>query len=817
MIENRVFKLSRWLLLSCLALGAVANTAQTVGISITATPRAMEVPVGEVAETFFDWHLTADDESSNTFLFEIITDNDEIEIDPTEGEVSVDQAVRVILKHQCTRAHRRIVSLTIVVADLTRVLPWSIICAGPDIRLTPPRLATAVQGQAADTIVRWQYIPVGSEAETLRFEISSDQVGFQAIPAAGSVAPRERVNTRLELVCERVGVFDMTINLKVGPVLTNFTWSVECLEPKFRIEVNTWPNERYVQRVGEYVIGHLSWQAVALDGSDVEVDYRVRAATVGLLYTRAIGHIVSEESVQNRFVYLCRTRGHHTLNLRVEVANSVRNIQWQVTCLGEDLEKLTISFYQGPLIAQVHANWVEGAWRSRVVSETYHRDQTLWLNADRSTFMSVETQHHNRIPIPLSLTLRGDEEFNVEAELLKVSTNPIKSAQIPSNFESQFTFYLGEIDLQQVKEFHIGIDLEDQLPETNEDNNLVVLSNQNLAVKQAPNFKFVFVPLITQAGEPDLTELDAYLNPILDLMPIGDFEYRIREPLDLSSHRWTRETARAVLTELFDVWVAEGTSREFFQGIVSVPANATSDNAICGLATLNGNTAVTMAMNELCSKESIAHEFGHNLSLRHAPACGADTQVDANYPYTDGSIGIETGWIMSQPSFVGPETLAEFRYADIMSFCTISFTSQYSYGKALLHWQERELEAPVAAGSLALNSQQPSSSSSWVVSGDVSPEGSWSVRQLRHLSQRPRILNVQTETGFELMVLETSTGQQLHREPLSTYPIAHSATGEQLWGAKIPALRDVDAYLVVRDKDGATLVEVDLPRVRPVD
>ena len=84
----------------------------------------------------------------------------------------------------------------------------------------------------------------------------------------------------------------------------------------------------------------------------------------------------------------------------------------------------------------------------------------------------------------------------------------------------------------------------------------------------------------------------------------------------------------------------------------------------------------------------IAHELGHNLSLRHAPGCGA-VGPDPEYPYEDGAIGA-WGYNFINESLVSPAT------SDIMTYCDLQWISDYSFTRALAHRSQAE-SAPLAA------------------------------------------------------------------------------------------------------------------------
>ncbi len=116
-----------------------------------------------------------------------------------------------------------------------------------------------------------------------------------------------------------------------------------------------------------------------------------------------------------------------------------------------------------------------------------------------------------------------------------------------------------------------------------------------------------------------------------------------------------------------------------------------------------GGLAVVGGYVSWSNPQSVQHELGHNLSLRHPPniafnrrgqSCGAVMTFDLDYPYGGGRIGV-WGYNLGYPRFVPPNT------PDLMTYCNPSgwtrtgleqpfpgygvWISDYHYKKALQH------------------------------------------------------------------------------------------------------------------------------------
>ena len=93
--------------------------------------------------------------------------------------------------------------------------------------------------------------------------------------------------------------------------------------------------------------------------------------------------------------------------------------------------------------------------------------------------------------------------------------------------------------------------------------------------------------------------------------------------------------------------------------------------SIRGAAYISGRTSFSAP-----HATTMAHELGHNLSLRHAP-CGGPAQLDPWYPFPDGRIG---AW--GYDSRDGGE-LVPPRRRDLMSYCSQRWIGDYHFAKAL--------------------------------------------------------------------------------------------------------------------------------------
>lgn len=162
------------------------------------------------------------------------------------------------------------------------------------------------------------------------------------------------------------------------------------------------------------------------------------------------------------------------------------------------------------------------------------------------------------------------------------------------------------------------------------------------------------------------------------LLPVGDMRVTAHRPVLTSS----TETSD-LLQETEAIRVMEGTGG-YYLGMMSP-----NDNGFRG-----GGRGYRPGWASFAAPESdvIAHEIGHNMSLRHAP-CGNPDFLEPEYPYPDGTIGAygydPVGrWLIPSNS------------PDLMSYCGPAWVSEYSFKKALrFRLANEDAKAPDAATS----------------------------------------------------------------------------------------------------------------------
>ena len=195
-------------------------------------------------------------------------------------------------------------------------------------------------------------------------------------------------------------------------------------------------------------------------------------------------------------------------------------------------------------------------------------------------------------------------------------------------------------------------------------------------VRTMPTFHLTLVPFLLEAA-PDSSVLritqamsDNPLNHTLlgktrTLLPVGDMEVLLHDPVVTSNH-----TAGNLLGETDLIRVVEGGAGHYL-GTMTGPVVGNH-----GLAYQSGRSSFSVVDRGSRSELVIAHELGHNMSLRHPPGCGAGFTDDA-FPHSGGTIGAWGYDFRYGGRLVPPDT------GDLMSYCQYDWISDYHFANAL--------------------------------------------------------------------------------------------------------------------------------------
>ena len=265
----------------------------------------------------------------------------------------------------------------------------------------------------------------------------------------------------------------------------------------------------------------------------------------------------------------------------------------------------------------------------------------------------------------------------IPSEVAEYSLSKSANAEIPGQIVQPGLEMVIEIDPDGTLDPGLGVAR--RIPET---------GRTAVDARELPVFDLTVIPFLWSA-DPDSAVLEAVEGMAADpeghellwdtrtLLPIGDLEVEAHEPVVTSSNN-----PYAQLAETRAIRAMEGGSG-YYMGMNSDPFTG----GIAGLASGPASFARLVP-------STIAHEIGHNLSLKHAP-CGASAFLDPFFPYWDGRIGV-WGYDFDAQRLVPPEI------GDLMSYCDPSWISDYSFTNALRYRLRAEDPPMPAATSLLL-------------------------------------------------------------------------------------------------------------------
>jgi hypothetical protein len=244
-----------------------------------------------------------------------------------------------------------------------------------------------------------------------------------------------------------------------------------------------------------------------------------------------------------------------------------------------------------------------------------------------------------------------------------------------------------------------------------------------------------------------------------------------------------------ILGEVDDLHLLENASaRTLYFGFIPKRSSG-----LAGVGFRPGNAAVgfDLPTNPIAVRETMVHEIGHNLSLRHAP-CGGAAGADPNYPYANAALGAGNRFIWGYDSdaarFVDPTPSSVH---DVMSYCAGNWFSDYNYRlmQVFLTPADRTLVAS-ADRATALAAVAPQDL--LLISGEVGAQGV-KLNPLKSAVGQPRI----PEAGPYLLRITTQAGTVIE-QPFATREIDH-VSDRQRFGFAIADPGAIDKVEIVLD------------------
>lgn len=293
-------------------------------------------------------------------------------------------------------------------------------------------------------------------------------------------------------------------------------------------------------------------------------------------------------------------------------------------------------------------------------------------------------------------------------------------------------------------EFYVEVDPDNLIAEIDETNNrFPQLGYFRPALVSVETFEVTIVPIIYNGEALQDTSVERFrslMQTTQKLYPLTDIDIEVHAPLVINDASWEQ-----MLRQVANLRIAEGSSRAY-HGIIR---RGTGNNT-AGIGYIGGYSAVSLP-----SPRTIAHEFGHNFGLSHAP-CGAPARVDVNFPYPDARIGV-WGYDLTANRLVDEQS------ADVMSYCAPSWISDYNYKRVATR-------LAVSNNLSALDASSRVFDKVLIVEGDVNSQ-LLTIQSLYTLTAPA----VQPQQGPYLLRVLDAQGNELTRQSFSALPVSHQS------------------------------------------
>lgn len=243
------------------------------------------------------------------------------------------------------------------------------------------------------------------------------------------------------------------------------------------------------------------------------------------------------------------------------------------------------------------------------------------------------------------------------------------SVPLTVNEGSQNASYNGLLPadfFQAGTEYYVEVDPGNVVPEFFENNNRYPESGYRaLNIIDPPLMEIVFVPVAVGTGSPpalDEVRIVELMNRSEAMLPLEDYSFSIRaQSMTYSGTSWGE-----ALGMVNDIRIAEDRNK-FYHGLL---ASGIGSSNTSGIAYLSARAALSRTFSG-----TIAHEFGHNLSLSHTD-CGGPSGPEPDYPHENARTG-NWGFDVKTNELMAPTR------ADFMSYCGPNWIGSFNFKKML--------------------------------------------------------------------------------------------------------------------------------------
>ena len=271
--------------------------------------------------------------------------------------------------------------------------------------------------------------------------------------------------------------------------------------------------------------------------------------------------------------------------------------------------------------------------------------------------------------------------------LVSTVTLPPPSATAPTvvtegSLSSSWNYRVPAALVQPGLSVQVDADPGNQVAESSESDNAWPSATSPLPVqvRTVPPLDVRFVPIAQPAtgltGRISTANLDQFLVGARKLLPMSSVSGVIAPLFSTNAPALVPSDSNGawlqILSEVNALRAAEGGTGVYF-GVLQTPYTS----GIAGMAYISGRAAVGWDAFPSASVV-VAHELGHSLGRFHAP-CGNVGGIDVSYPYPRATIGVY-GYDAVVGGLIAPTV------ADVMSYCSPVWISDYTFNGMLNYW-----------------------------------------------------------------------------------------------------------------------------------